>query len=227
MTSLLNTMQKKYGVTKMIGGGASLEQCLFLILREGWDFKKASKAVRKLESHFIDWNEVRVSSKSELVQLLAPLKCADMDKRVIRMKEFLETLMNEFTDLDNEMFKSMDFEPLRRFAVGAKELGKSNAYVFLQCYKTERLKKPGEGDEKDKVLVISPESMRVAIRLGCIRKTQSANAARKEFMKILKPSDYLRFQNLMAQHGDVFCFTKNPLCQECFLRDQCKFAKGR
>ena len=227
MTSLLNTMEKKYGVTKVIGGGASLEQCLFLILREGWDFKKASKAVRILESEFIDWNEVRVSSSSELMQLLAALKCADMNKRVVRLKQFLENVMDEFTDLDSDMFKSMDFEPLRRFVLSAVALGKPNAYVFLQTYNIEKIKKPKEGDAGDRFLVVSPESMRVAIRLAVIKKTQSANAARKKFMALLKPADYVRFQNLMAQHGEKLCFTKNPLCQDCFLKDTCKFFKNQ
>jgi endonuclease III len=226
MTSILKTLEKKFGVTKTIGGGASLEQCLFLILREGWDFKKASKAVRMLESEYIDWNEVRVSSMSELSQLLASLKCADMEKRVVRLKQFLDTVTNEFNELDSEMFKSMDFEPLRRFVLGAEALGKANAYILLQCYKTERIKKPGEGDTKDKVLVVSPESMRVAIRLGVIKKTQSAIAARKAFMKLLKPADFLRFQSLMAQHGEKLCFTKNPLCVVCFFNDSWKFFKG-
>lgn len=227
MKSCLAKMEKKYGVTKVIGGGASLEQCLFLIIREGWDFKKASKTVRTLEADFIDWNEVRVSTTGELVEKLTPLKCADITERMVRMKEFLNTVMNEFCRLDNDMFKSMEFEPLRRFLMGFPSLGNANACIILQCFMNEQDKKGLSEKEKEKFFIVAPESMRVGIRLGVIKKTQSINAARAEFLKMVPQADGLRFQNLMVRHGENICFSKNPNCAECFLSDHCDFFKSR
>lgn len=227
MTALLKGMEKKYGVTKLIGTGASLEQCMFLILREGWDFKKASRAIRTLEAGFIDWNEVRVSSVAELDAALSFLKCADMPARLGRLRDFLEALMNEFNDLGGDMFDEMEFEPLRRLLINIDGLGRANAYMFLQLYMSEMAKQPKSEVDKDKVLVVAPESMRVAIRLGILKKTQSANLARKEFMKLLGPRDYVRFQNLFVRHAESVCLSKNPQCTECFLSGSCDFFKSR
>jgi len=227
LKSCLAKMEKKYGVTKMIGGSASLEQCLFLIIREGWDFKKASKSVRTLEADFIDWNEVRVSTVGELVEKLAPLKCADMEDRMVRVKEFLNVVMHEFCILDNDMFKPMEYEPLRRFMMGSAAIGKANACIILQCHMAEQDKKGLSDKEKEKFFVIAPESMRVGIRLGVIKKTQSINAARSEFLKMVSFSEGLRFQNLMVRHGEKICFSKNPNCADCFLNDLCDFFKSR
>jgi len=227
MKACLAKIEKKYGVTKVIGGGASLEQCLFLIVREGWDFKKASKTVRTLEADFIDWNEVRVSTVGELVEKLASLKCADMRDRMVRMKEFLDAVMNEYCALDNDMFRPMEFEPLRRFLMGLTTLGKANACIMLQCFMNEQDKKGLSEKEKEKFFVVAPESMRVGIRLGLIKKTQSINAARSEFLKMVQPAENLRFQNLMVRHGERFCFSKNPNCAKCFLSETCEFFKSR
>ncbi len=225
LTAAFKALEKKYGVTKIIGGGPSLEQCLFLILRQGWDFKKASRAVRILESGFIDWNEVRASSLGELYEVLALLKCTDLMDRLRRLRKFLNATMDEFNDLTNDMFRSMEFEPLRRLLVGIEPLGKANAYVFLQCFVNE-WKKKAKGDlPKEKSLVVSPEAMRVAIRLGIIKKTQSSIKARADFMALLSPKDYLRFQYLFAQHAETACFSKKPLCSECFLKGSCIFSK--
>jgi len=227
LAAALAAMERKYGVTKVIGGGASLEQCLFLTLRQGWDFKKASRAVRILQSRFIDWNEVRVSSAAELCEELAALGCsADMMSRLKRMKGFLDAVMNALNDLDGEILRSMDFEPLRRLLLGIEQLGRANAYVFLQCYIEDPKKKEGGGGGERGDLVVSPESMRVAIRLGIIGKTQSPNKARKEFMALLKPSGYLRFQYLTARHAETFCTSKNLLCGNCFLKRSCPFPGG-
>jgi len=222
----LARMEKKYGVTKVIGGGASLEQCIFLIIREGWDFKKASKSVRALEADFIDWNEVRVSTVGELVEKLAPLKCSDMRERMARMRDFLNAVMNEFCVLDNDMFKAMEYEPLRRFLMGLKALGRANACIVLQSFMAEQDKKGLSDKEKEKFFVLAPDSMRVGIRLGIIKKTQSIIAARAEFLKMIPPSENLRFQNLMVRHGEKVCFSKNPNCEDCFLSDLCDFFKS-
>lgn len=227
LKSCLAKMDKKYGVTKVIGGGASLEQCLFLIIREGWDFKKASKTVRTLEAAFIDWNEARVSTVGELIEKLHPLICADLRERMLRVKEFLNAVMNEFCVVDNDMFKPMEYESLRRFMMGTPSLGKANACIVLQCFMSEQDKKGLSEKEKEKFFVISPESMRVGIRLGIIKKTQSINAARAEFLKMVRPAESLRFQNLMVRHGEKICFSKNPNCAECFLSDGCDFFKSR
>jgi hypothetical protein len=223
LNAALKKLEKKYGVTKTIGGGPSLEQCLFLILRQGWDFKKASRAVRILESSFIDWNEVRASSLAELYEVLAALKCTDLMDRLRRLRGFLNAAMDEVTDLTTDMFRSMDFEPLRRFIVGIEPLGKANAYVFLQCFVNEWKKKAKDDPAKERSLVVSPEAMRVTIRLGIIKKTQSSNKARADFSALITAKDYLRFQYLMAQHAESVCSSKKPLCGECFLRDSCNF----
>jgi|GEM_PF-2442954 len=227
LESILSLAERKYGVTRIIGGGASLEQCLFLILRRGWDFKKASKAIRILESHYIDWNELRVSTIGEIFELIAPLKCSDLEDRVRRMKTFLQTVVDEYNDLNNDLFRLMEFELLRRFLVGVEILGKANAYVFLQCYRNELAKKNEDEADPAKLLIISPESMRVGIRLGIIKKTQSTNVARQDFWRIMGPSDDYRFQNVLVQHAETFCFPKNPHCKDCFLKDDCQYFKER
>ncbi len=222
--NILAAMEKKYGAVKTIGTGSSLSQCLFQIFRQGWDFKKASRAVRILESSFIDWNEVRVSPVRELMEALDALGCADMEKRVDRAKGFLQELFDSCQNLDEKLFGDRDFESIRRLLVSNESLGRAAAGVLLQILRLEMAKDPAV-DESAKVLVVLPESMRVAIRMGFLKKTQSSNVARQEFMKSIQPAEYLRFQYLTVMHAEKYCFSKNPACADCFLNKSCTFFK--
>jgi endonuclease III len=70
---------------------------------------------------------------------------------------------------------------------------------------------------------MSPDALRVGIRLGLIKKTGSLNVGRKEFEKILDSTEYIAFQHLFVRHAETFCKSKNPLCESCFLNTVCKF----
>lgn len=222
--TILAAMEKKYGSVKTIGTGSSLTQCIFQIFRQGWDFKKASRAVRILESSFIDWNEVRISPVRELTEALTALKCADMDSRVERVKGFLQEVFDGCQKQDENLFHDMDYESIRRLLMSNTALGRAAASVFLQILRFEMEKQPDPGVE-DKLLVVSPETMRVAIRIGFLKKTQSSNVARQEFEKFIQPKEYLRFQYLTVLHAEKYCFSKNPSCADCFLSKSCAFFK--
>ncbi len=232
LRSCLVRMEKKYGVTKTIGGGPTVGQGVFLIFRQGWDFKKASRAARILESEFIDWNEIRVSAKREIQETLAFLKFSDMENRIINIQEYLREVFTAYNDLDNDLFKTMEFESFRRFIIKVTALGKPNAYILLQCHRDEAAKKSkkaaGRGAQTARSgepdLVVSPESMRVAIRLGIIKKTLSIITARRDLAKLLNRNQYLPFQNSFVRHAEAFCLSKNPRCRECILKGSCKYA---
>ena len=95
-------MTRKYGVAKLSGSGADVEQCVYLILREGWDFRKVNKAVKILTEEFVDWNEVRVSVIKEVREAVSFLKYKDLDEKLTRVKQFLGELYNEYNRLNLE-----------------------------------------------------------------------------------------------------------------------------
>jgi len=220
MRNILTRMNKKYGVVKPGNSRGDIEQCVFLILREGWDFRKAARAVKILVEHFVDWNEVRVSGPGELVEALPFLKYKDLEEKILRILQLLKEVYLEYNCLQLDFLKETDFEDTRKFFAQLEPLGAGNAYIFLQCLQ-ETIDEAAEVDPPN--LVISTEALRVGIRLGLIKRTSSHNVGRKAIAKLIGPKDYLSFQNLFVRHGDKICTSKSPLCKECFLNSLCKY----
>jgi endonuclease-3 len=216
-------MTRKYGVAKLSGSGADVEQCVYLILREGWDFRKVNKAVKIIAEEFVDWNEVRVSVVKEVREAVSFLKYKDLDAKLTRVKAFLGELYGEYNRLNLEFLLEAEFEETRRTFAEFEHLGRANAYIFLQCLQDELDDVP-VGDSV--TLVMSTEALRVGIRLGLIRKTSSHNVARKEFLKLMESKEAVVFQNLFVRHGEQICTSKNPMCKECFLNTICNYCKS-
>lgn len=216
-------MTRKYGVAKLSGSGADVEQCVYLILREGWDFRKVNRAIKVLEEEFVDWNEVRVSVVKELRETLPFLKYKDLEEKLTRVKGCLKEVYGEYNRLSLEFLLAAELEDTRKIFAEFENLGRANAYIFLQCLQ----------DEKDEVpvgesitLVMSTEALRVGTRLGLIRKTSSHNVGRKEYLKLMDPKESIVFQNLFVRHGERICTSKNPMCKDCFLNTICNYNKS-
>ncbi|MHC4943638.1 MAG: hypothetical protein ACYTG7_11535 [Planctomycetota bacterium] len=220
MRDVLGKMQKKYGVVKLGNSRADIEQCVFLILREGWDFRKAAKAVKVLEEVFVDWNEVRVSAPREIKEALSFLKYQDLEEKIVRVKGTIQEVYNEFNRLKLDFLLESEFEETRQAFLELESLGRGNAYIILQCLK-DMIDESENGDSQ--TLVMSTEALRVGTRLGLIKKTSSHNVGRREFSKLIRSKDYILIQHLFVRHGEALCTSKSPLCKECFLSSICKY----
>lgn len=220
MSAIMKRMTKKYGVVKLGNSRADIEQCIYLILREGWDFRKANKAIVHLEECFVDWNELRVSANREILECLSFLTYDNLEEKVVRIKEFLGEVYAEYNRLRIDFVEELEFEETRKMFASFEFLGQGNAYIFLQCLQDQI--DEVESDQSA-TLVMSTEALRVGIRLGLIKKTSSHNVGRKEYGKLIGSKDFIPFQNLFVRHGEVYCTSKSPLCSDCFLSKDCAY----
>jgi endonuclease III len=220
MREVMASMKKRYGATKLPRKEPGVDLLVYLVLREGWDFRKANRCVKILEDTFVDWNEIRVSFPRELAEATAFLQYDKLYEKIHRFKDVLKEVFQEYNRINLDFLREADFEETRHIFASIEALGKANAYIFLQCLRNELEEVVGDGSE---TLVMSTESLRVGIRLGLIKKTSSHNVGRKAFTKLLAPADYFAFQNYFVRHAESLCRSKAPLCKECFLSSICKY----
>jgi len=219
---MMGQMQKKYGITKLPYREPDFELFTFLIFREGWDYRKATRVASELLEKFVDWNEIRVSFVRELCESLESLKCKNVEEKVTRLRDSIQAYFEEYNRLQKKILYEKEFEEIRVYFSQIKPLGLANAYIFLQCLQDSLDEAPAKSS---KTLVLSTEGLRMGIRLGLIKKTGSLNVGRKEFTTLLEPNEYFLFHNLFVRHADLVCLVKNPLCEECFLNKDCGFCK--
>lgn len=90
----LHTALKKHYEPVPAGNRPLLEHILYASLLEGVPYDRADEGLAKMEQSFFDWNEIRVTTVTELSQVLG--KHPDAHKAAARMKGNLQGVFEEY-----------------------------------------------------------------------------------------------------------------------------------
>lgn len=91
---------------------------------------------------------------------------------------------------------------------------------------------PGVGQKTANVVVsnafgvpaiaVDTHVFRVSNRIGLV-KENDVTKTEEALKKVLNKKDWSQMHNCLIYHGRRVCKARNPLCQECVLRDDCKY----
>ncbi len=214
LSEVLRALEKPYGKVIVLPEEPTLDHAVFLLLREGWDYRKAQRALRILQKEFVDWNEVRVSSPAELKGALAELGDKDLDIKVEKLRGLLAALWKERNATSLEFLREMQPDSRQRLLSNLAVLHQGIVQVLLHAM---------AGAEA--ALPVPQGAVRTLTRLGLIERVHSDGAARKVLEKLIDPEDLHAYLLLLTQHGEEICQAKSPRCGECVLVESCKFKR--
>ncbi len=103
ISKLHTALKKKYNVPPAQPTRPLLEHLLYACLLEDAPADLADEGLAKCEQDFFDWNEVRVTTVTELTQLLSRLP--DAEKAATRLKGNLQAVFEEFYTFDLDHLK--------------------------------------------------------------------------------------------------------------------------
>ena len=83
-----------------------LEQLLYAVCLENAPYEKADEVFAKLQHLYFDWNEVRVTTVTELADVAAPLP--DAKSAAANVKRILQSVFESIYDFDIEIFKKQN-----------------------------------------------------------------------------------------------------------------------
>jgi len=182
----LDRLEKSLGSLKMLKDAPALEQALYLILREGTDFRKANKAMKLLEEEYVEWNELRVATPKEVIAVLKPTRLGDLEDKVSRMLALLSRLFYDFHKKDLEFVKIFEGPQREKIMLSLDPLPLHLTYVLLQHFDEISMDPQG--------IVVSQDAVARVTKKGWIRKTTSPNVARKLLGMLVADEDWYRFQ---------------------------------
>lgn len=186
LKAVLDKLEKSLGTLKMLKDAPALEQSLYLILREGNDFRKANKAMKLLEEEYVEWNELRVATPKEVVAVLKGSGLAILDDKVSRILALLSRLFYDFHKKDLEFVKIFEGPQREKIMLSLDPLPPHMTYVLLQHFDEISMEPQG--------LVVSGEALKTVTKVGWVRKTTSPNVAKKLLEKLVPQEDWYRFQ---------------------------------
>lgn len=126
---LITALKKRFKPTPPIERPL-FETLLYACLVENSTHDAAEKAIEQLEKSYFDWNEVRVSTRAELTEVLKPL--SDPAEAADRLKRTLQSIF--------ETVYAFDLEPMKKQNLGqsVKQIaGQDGVTPFVVGYVTQ------------------------------------------------------------------------------------------
>ena len=130
ITKLVNALKKHFKPVPAPKNRTLLENLLFACLLENSSYEDAERVFKALQTDYFDWNELRVSSKHELAEVMKPLQ--DPEGAAYRFKKSLHAVF--------ESVYAFDIEPLKKQNIGQaiKQLEKYEGTTpFVVAYVTQ------------------------------------------------------------------------------------------
>lgn len=207
--TLFEALKTSFGGPTELDEPRPLEQIVLLILANRSDIRKARTAMRRIESEYVDWNEVRVTSAYELSRWLRPLGAKKAQAKAEQVKELLSTVYNRFNKLN------LDF--LHKEARGPAEARKRERF---QTYLQDRsialhVMMSLHGSDRQEVIVTSGLP-RVLQRLGVLNgKTNTVTATRSKLKDLYEDDQLIAVQWGFYALIESYCHARNPDCPDC------------
>lgn len=217
--SILNQLRDAYGGPQELDEERPLEQLVLLILSQKADVRKARTAMKRLQTEYVDWNEVRVSSAHEIRTWLKVLGARKLEDKPEQVKELLSTVYNRFNKMNLDFLNGDggDAEENRkrdRFLSYLQE--RSPAMAAMMAIHRARKNDP----------MVWAGLPRVIQRLGWINgSSATVSAGRQAITKHVPEADRISAQWGLYHLMEDFCHQRVPDCIPCPLKKLCPTGK--
>jgi endonuclease III len=212
---VLKGLERAYGGPKTLDEPRPLEQLVFLILARGSDPRRARAAMKHLESEFVDWNELRVTSVYEIRKQLAPLGASKIGNKAEEIKELLATIYERFNKLDLDFLQGVGSDPEEtkkrdRFDAWLQDKSPS-LWAMMALHGPRRIE-----------VVATPALGRVMLRLGWTKtRTSSAKSIHGTFTRVVPEEAHISAQWGLYHLLETVCLPRSPRCDECPVAKEC------
>ncbi len=210
---LLAALKNVYRYKPLASDWSALEHLLLGILADGAPETRAVAALRALESAFVDWNEVRVSSWCEIAEALSPMP------RAMEKAEQIKAVLGRIFDEGNEM--SLDFlqdkgqREVLRLIAGIEEFPESAL---------ARATLLGLGHA---MMPLTPKVLAACTRIGLLRNGPDQKAIARRLERCIPRDRMYEFHWLVSRHTASVCLDDAPQCRRCRLQKDCRSGRTR
>jgi len=208
-----NVLRKKFAtaVEKCPSGRPLLEELIYAICRENTTPAEASAAYERLVKAFIDWNEVRVSTVSEVTEVLHPLPAAG-----IRARRIIGLLQKVFEERYSFSLEDLEKKGLKQ---AAKQLSryKNDVTDYTVAWAIQRFL-------NGHAIPLDDATLRVLQRLGILEEEidpEQMESLRGTVEHVVTKARGPEFTDLISLLAHEWCVENHPQCSHCPLRGDC------
>ncbi len=178
-----------------------VEQVLWMILLRHSSQDRALRALRTLQRHYLDYNELRVAPATDIAEVIGSYVRGDGVAVADELRGFLRKIRERHNLVGFKFLDDLGLEEKRRALSELPGVGADGALAVLLL-----------SQDKDDVLVADRPATNMAIQLGIVPKTTTAVRFRKTIEDNFEQhSDRVRAFLLLAAHTRVAGQEDDPL----------------
>ncbi|MEO1615893.1 MAG: hypothetical protein AAFV88_08605 [Planctomycetota bacterium] len=195
ITKLQTELKKKYSLPPSQPSRPLLEHVLYACLLQDSPYDLADEGLAKCEQEFFDWNEVRVTTVTELTQVLSGMP--DPAKTARRLKDTLQSLFEEFY--------SFDLDHLKKENLG-KAVAKLEAMPAVTPFVLSYTVQHGLGGHS---IPVDYAAMVIMLSTGIVSQNEAAGGKVPGLERAIPKNKGVEFGSLLHQAGVALLMDHN------------------
>jgi endonuclease-3 len=208
---IVNLLKKQHGPPAQRPKRDPLSELIAALLSQNTSDANSERAFADLVTTFGTWERVMRADASDIAEAIAAGGLSNV--KAPRIKAILEQIQSERGALDLMFLNDMPLEEARGWLKVLPGVGPKTA----ACVLLFSLGRPA--------LPVDTHVYRVSRRLGLIKSNVSPDEAHRILQKKVPVDKIYEFHMNMVRHGRRVCRAQRPLCDECLLREGCRFGK--
>jgi len=191
--------------------GGMTEALLISLISRGASVAGARKALDRIKSSVVNWNELRVTQISDVTSWLGSIR--DAAQKAAAIHEVLSSIFEQTHDLEFVFLDGANAAEARDFLRG---LGALNDEIVdeVMLAGRGRFAMPADGD-----------ILRFSRRLGLVGRTESIAECQEVLEDVLGAERAYQFMYLGRELAETVCVAHSPHCKDCALSLMCASAR--
>ncbi len=186
-----------------------LDELVSTILSQNTNDTNRDRAFKALRERFPTWEEVRDAPPEEVIQAIRSAGLAN--QKGPRIQKVLREITLQRGTLSLDFLADLIPEEAAHWLMGFKGVGPKTAAIVLLF----SLGKPA--------FPVDTHIYRVSGRLGLRPAKMNAEQAHLHLASLFPPETYYPVHLNLIRLGREICQARNPLCEECPLKDLCDY----
>jgi endonuclease-3 len=212
MKVILRRLEKNYGPRPYRCWGKAVPCLVETILSQNTSNANSEAGFRILRRTFKTWDEVADVPVAQVARAISISGLSNI--KAPRIQSILRQIRDRHGKIDLQFLKDWPPERAFKYLMAFDGVGPKTAYCVLMF----SLGMP--------VFPVDTHIHRIAIRLGLIPPTASAEQAHDLLTPMIAPADRYAMHLLLIAHGREICIARNPRCGVCPLLDLCPTGKA-
>lgn len=216
-TRLVGLLEPRLGAVRELDEPRPLEQLILLMLARGATLPKARKALKVLQTDYVDWNDVRVTNVREIAAKIADLTGSKSSLgKAQALHDLLSMIYHRFNRINLDFLQDGDGDEVARkkarlFGWLAERSHLWPAMLTLHAAKRQDA-------------VVDGGLPRVLARLGFVELRSTPQGVRQRILDHVPEDLLVTFQFVTYLLSEEFCLPKMPACPDCPARPACPSA---